>query len=111
MARALRQCEFRFYEELGDFLPPDRRKRSFIHHFDGTTWSSTASGSAADLHAVWAGAASDAIAVGAAGTILRWDGAVWFGTNLVCDTPGVTIRVGDEVEVLEEADRADGPPR
>jgi uncharacterized protein with PIN domain len=31
-----RQCEFRFYEELGDFLPPDRRKRSFLHAFDGT---------------------------------------------------------------------------
>jgi uncharacterized protein YcbX len=41
----------------------------------------------------------------------RWDGAVWFGTNLVCDTPGVTIRVGDEVEVLDEVDPADGPPR
>jgi uncharacterized protein with PIN domain len=36
MARALRQCEFRFYEELGDFLPPDCRKRSFIHQFQGT---------------------------------------------------------------------------
>jgi uncharacterized protein YcbX len=41
----------------------------------------------------------------------RWDGAVWFGTNLVCDTPGVTIRVGDEVEVLDEVDPSDGPPR
>lgn len=36
MARAQRHCEFRFYEELGDFLPPERRKRSFIHAFDGT---------------------------------------------------------------------------
>jgi uncharacterized protein with PIN domain len=36
MARALRQCEFRFYEELGDFLPPERRRRSFIHQFHGT---------------------------------------------------------------------------
>jgi uncharacterized protein len=41
----------------------------------------------------------------------RWDGAVWFGTNLVCDTPGVRIRVGDEVEVLETRDPSDGPPR
>jgi len=41
----------------------------------------------------------------------RWDGAVWFGTNLVCDTPGVTLRVGDEVEVLEAADASEGPPR
>ena len=29
-------CEFRFYEELGDFLAPGRRKRSFAHAFDGT---------------------------------------------------------------------------
>jgi len=29
-------CEFRFYEELGDFLAPERRKRSFLHAFDGT---------------------------------------------------------------------------
>jgi len=43
--------------------------------------------------------------------IRRWDGQVWFGTNLVCDTPGVTIRVGDEVEVLETRDPSDGPPR
>jgi uncharacterized protein YcbX len=41
----------------------------------------------------------------------RWDGGVWFGTNLVCDTPGVRIRVGDEVEVLETRDGSDGPPR
>jgi uncharacterized protein YcbX len=41
----------------------------------------------------------------------RWDGKVWFGTNLVCDTPGASIRVGDEVEVLEETDPAAGPPR
>ena len=25
----LNQCEFRFYEELNDFLPPGLRKRSF----------------------------------------------------------------------------------
>jgi uncharacterized protein YcbX len=43
--------------------------------------------------------------------IRRWDGAVWFGTNLVCETPGVTIRVGDELEVLETRDPSDGPPR
>jgi uncharacterized protein with PIN domain len=36
MACALRQCEFRFYEELGDFLPRDRRRCSFIHQFHGT---------------------------------------------------------------------------
>jgi uncharacterized protein len=31
-----RQCEFRFYEELNDFLHPECRKRSFTHAFDGT---------------------------------------------------------------------------
>ena len=30
MARAV----FRFYEELNDFLPPERRKTSFVHEFD-----------------------------------------------------------------------------
>ena len=43
----------------------------------------------------------------------RWDGKVWFGMNLIPDGPqaGRSIRVGDPVEVLEQADRADGPPR
>jgi uncharacterized protein with PIN domain len=36
MASLARQCEFRFYEELGDFLAPQLRKRSFVHAFDGT---------------------------------------------------------------------------
>ena len=31
-----RIAEFRFYEELNDFLPPDKRKRSFAHNFAGT---------------------------------------------------------------------------
>lgn len=30
------QCEFRFYEELNDFLPPVRRKHGFSHAFNGT---------------------------------------------------------------------------
>jgi uncharacterized protein len=29
-------AEFRFYEELNDYLPWQRRKRSFAHSFDGT---------------------------------------------------------------------------
>lgn len=41
----------------------------------------------------------------------HWDGATWFGMNLVPDTPGVTIRVGDEVEILEAVPAPDGPPR
>ena len=31
-----RESEFRFYEELNDFLPPARRKRAFTITFDGT---------------------------------------------------------------------------
>lgn len=30
------QAWFRFYEELNDFLPPDRRKTTFPYHFTGT---------------------------------------------------------------------------
>lgn len=41
----------------------------------------------------------------------RWDGETWFGMNLVPDTPGVTISVGDEVEILESVPAPDGPPR
>jgi uncharacterized protein YcbX len=41
----------------------------------------------------------------------RWDGAVWFGMNLVPETPGATLRVGDEVELLDAVDATDGPPR
>ena len=41
----------------------------------------------------------------------RWDGAVWFGMNLVPLTPGATLHVGDEVQVLDEKATADGPPR
>lgn len=36
VSSALRQCEFRFYEELNDFLKPECRKRAFMHAFDGT---------------------------------------------------------------------------
>lgn len=41
----------------------------------------------------------------------RWDGAVWFGMNLVPLTPGATLRIGDEVEVLDQKVTTDGPPR
>ena len=41
----------------------------------------------------------------------RWDGAVWFAMNLVPETPGAVLRVGDEVELLETVDHSDGPPR
>ena len=41
----------------------------------------------------------------------RWDGATWFGMNLVPDSPGAVITVGDEVEVLSAVAAPDGPPR
>ena len=41
----------------------------------------------------------------------RWDGVTWFGVHLIPDTPGVQIRVGDDVEILEAVDAPDGPPR
>jgi uncharacterized protein YcbX len=41
----------------------------------------------------------------------RWDGQVWFGMNLVSVNPGATLRVGDEVEVLDSRPAPDGPPR
>lgn len=30
----------------------------------------------------------------------KWDGKVWFATNLVPETPGATVSVGDAVEIL-----------
>jgi uncharacterized protein len=43
----------------------------------------------------------------------RWDGKVWFGTNLIPDAPqrGSSIRVGDPVTVLEQDEHPDGPLR
>jgi uncharacterized protein YcbX len=41
----------------------------------------------------------------------RWDGKTWFAANLIPDTPGATIRLGDEVEILEQRDASDGPRR
>ncbi len=44
----------------------------------------------------------------------RWDGNVWFGVNLIPEwrpPAGAAIRVGDPVEVLEQAGSAGGPLR
>ena len=41
----------------------------------------------------------------------RYDKATWFGMNLITDTPGAVVRVGDEVEILTAVDAPDGPPR
>ncbi len=37
----------------------------------------------------------------------RWDGKVWFAINLIPDTPGVALSVGDEVEILEAGDASE----
>jgi MOSC domain-containing protein len=37
----------------------------------------------------------------------RWDGKTWFAINLIPDSPGVTLRVGDEVDVLEQVETAE----
>jgi uncharacterized protein len=52
----------------------------------------------------------------------RWDGKTWFGVNLIPDAPSPpgpgaspravgSIRVGDPVRILEQADHPDGPLR
>ncbi|MCU1416419.1 MAG: hypothetical protein JWP32_593 [Schumannella sp.] len=41
----------------------------------------------------------------------RFDGKTWFATNLIPDDAGATLHIGDEVEVLESRDAADGPVR
>ena len=41
----------------------------------------------------------------------RWDGKTWFGMNLIPDTPGAIISVGDDVDLLEQVPANDGPPR
>jgi uncharacterized protein len=52
----------------------------------------------------------------------RWDGKVWFGVNLIPDSPqrgGAAsatepvgaITVGSPVQILEQADHPDGPLR
>ncbi|MEO8095584.1 MAG: MOSC N-terminal beta barrel domain-containing protein [Pseudolysinimonas sp.] len=41
----------------------------------------------------------------------RWDGKTWFAANLLPETPGATLRLGDEVEILEQRDASDGPVR
>lgn len=41
----------------------------------------------------------------------RFDRATWFGMNLIADTPGAVINVGDEVEVVHAVPATNGPPR
>lgn len=41
----------------------------------------------------------------------RFDGKTWFGMNLITDTPESSLRVGDDVEILDAVDAPNGPPR
>lgn len=41
----------------------------------------------------------------------RWDGKTWFGVNLIPDTPGAVVRVGDDVEILAGVPDPGGPLR
>lgn len=54
-----------------------------IHHFNGTSWSSEASGST-NLSAVWGTSANDVWTVGSQ-TILHYDGASWSSVSNVAD--------------------------
>ncbi len=40
----------------------------------------------------------------------RYDSGTWFGMNLIPNTPGAQIHVGDEFEILE-TEESEGPPR
>jgi uncharacterized protein len=40
----------------------------------------------------------------------RWDGKMWFAINLIPDSPGVALRLGDRIEVVEQV-RTDEPLR
>lgn len=40
----------------------------------------------------------------------QWDHKAWFAVNLIAENPGSTVRLGDPVEVLEEANES-GPQR
>ena len=40
----------------------------------------------------------------------RWDGKAWFAINLIPDSPGVALRIGDRLEVTEQV-AADEPLR
>jgi MOSC domain-containing protein len=41
----------------------------------------------------------------------KWDGVTWFGMNLIPDSPGARLAVGDPVEILDSVPAPDGPPR
>jgi hypothetical protein len=48
-----------------------------ILRWNGSAWSSVASGTTSDLLAVWGSSSTDVWAVGRSGTIRRWNGTAW----------------------------------
>src|SRR6185436_15168757 len=49
-----------------------------IVRWNGSAWSSVASGTPNHLYGVWGSGPSDVWAVGDVGTILHWDGSAWW---------------------------------
>jgi hypothetical protein len=82
-----------------------------VVHWDGTTWSLSASSTAAYLDAVWGTSASDVWAVGASGTIIHWDGGHWSsvpsGTSV--DLSDLSGSGPDDVWTVGSFDRAQPP--
>jgi len=52
-------------------------KDGTILHYNGTNWSTQASGTTGDLNGIWGDAADDIYAVGNGGKILHYDGTNW----------------------------------
>jgi hypothetical protein len=50
-------------------------------HWDGTVWSSAASGTTHPLWGVWSGSADDTWVVGDFGTLEHWDGTAWSASS------------------------------
>jgi hypothetical protein len=48
-----------------------------IQRYNGTAWTTQASGTSLRLNSVWAASSTDAIAVGFGGTVLRYNGTTW----------------------------------
>jgi hypothetical protein len=46
-------------------------------HFDGTAWTTSTTGTANALYAISGTQPANVVAVGAAGTLIRWDGMAW----------------------------------
>jgi hypothetical protein len=48
-----------------------------IHHYDGTNWTASTSGTTESLLAVWAASPTEVVAVGTNGKVIRYDGTKW----------------------------------